>query len=120
MNFTKQEEANINEFLIKYNQDIKFKDNVERKYNEEIHALSILHIYALEEIIRFGKKNIYNNYIAFNDSEASFEFYDMFMNRLTHDKAFSESKLLHLENVSKVEAFIIYTFLKCIADKNNI
>ncbi len=119
MKFDEMQEKEIYEFLLKYNQDEEFRNDVERKYNEEIHELSILYIYALEEIIRFGKKNIFNNYIKINDSESNLEFYDMFMNRLTHDVEFSKSKIFDMKNVTNIEAFIIQTFLKCVADKNN-
>lgn len=120
MHFSKNQIDQINNFILKYNHDEAFRTSVEDKYDNAIYELSILDIYVLEEILRYGSKAIYGRYIILNESETNLEFYNMYMNRLTHDKDFCKSKLSELYNISKEEAFIIYTFLKCIADKNDI
>ena len=59
MNFNEKQSKEIYEFIMKYNSDEGFKSNIQNLYNKEISKLSILHIYALEEILRYGTKGIF-------------------------------------------------------------
>lgn len=56
MNFNEKQAKEIYEFIMKYNSEEKFKNNSQNLYDKEISKLSILHIYALEEILRYGTK----------------------------------------------------------------
>ena len=61
MNFIKQNEKKITDFILKYNSDENFKEKVERKYFVKPYELAMYEIYALEEILRYGDKNIFND-----------------------------------------------------------
>ena len=63
MNFNVKQSKEIYEFIMKYNSDEGFKSNIQNLYNKEISKLSILHIYALEEILRYGTKGIFNKFV---------------------------------------------------------
>ena len=53
----------IYEFIMRYNSEEEFKNNIQNLYDNEISKLSILHIYALEEILRYGTKGVFNKFI---------------------------------------------------------
>ncbi len=49
----------IKKFLNKYNSNLKFKQFAEKVYDKNPEALPLEEIFALEEIIRYGNKEIY-------------------------------------------------------------
>ena len=63
MNFNDYQSKIIYDFIIKYNSDEEFKTNVQNLYDNEISKLSILNIYTLEEILRYGNKGIFNKFL---------------------------------------------------------
>ena len=57
MNFTDNQQKEIYEFITKYNKDDNYKKEINDLYENNTYKLSILQIYALEEVLRFGTKN---------------------------------------------------------------
>ena len=68
MKFNMAQQQQIYEFIMKYNSDESFKDKVEELYFENPGMLSILEIYALEEIIQFGNNGIYNSLLELQEN----------------------------------------------------
>ena len=62
MNFNEQQSKEIYEFIMKYNMDEEFKNKIQQLYDNNTYQLSILQIYALEEILRHGAKGIFNKF----------------------------------------------------------
>ena len=54
MKFNEKQEQAVNEFIMKYSSDEEFRNEVQDLYDNEIGRLSILQIYALEELLRYG------------------------------------------------------------------
>ena len=63
MNFTDNQQKEIYEFITKYNKDDNYKKEINDLYENNTYKLSILQIYALEEVLRFGTKNIFNEFL---------------------------------------------------------
>ena len=63
MQFNDKQTTTINEFIMKYNSDEKFRNHVQKLYNDETYKLSILEIYTLEEVLRYGTKEIFNQFL---------------------------------------------------------
>jgi len=68
MRLSKEQIAEINDFVMQYNTNQDFKEEKERLYLNRPSELSITEIYALEEIIRFGNKGYYNQFLNANQS----------------------------------------------------
>lgn len=63
MKFLEEQEKQIYEFILKYKSDFKFREEIDRKYFNEQDSLSILEIYALEEILRVGNKSYFIKFV---------------------------------------------------------
>lgn len=112
MNFTDNQQKEIYEFITKYNKDDNYKKEINDLYENNTYKLSILQIYALEEVLRFGTKNIFNEFlktIGDNSFEQAVYLYDSFIN-LLEDEAFKEYKMNQLkeakETLSEMELLI--------------
>lgn len=100
MNFNENQSKSIYEFIVKYNSDEEFKNNVQNLYDNEIYKLSILNIYALEEVLRYGTKGIFNKFLGTKGTyteEKAVELFDGFIKLLNEDSNFKEYKMQQLK-----------------------
>ena len=110
MNFNEKQSKEIYEFIMKYNSDEGFKSNIQNLYNKEISKLSILYIYALEEILRYGTKGIFNKFVdvkgTYTEDQAA-DLFDGFIKLLNNDQNFKQYKMEQLkkspETLSAIE-----------------
>lgn len=65
MKFLKEHEKEIYDFILNYNKDAKFREEVDSKYINEPVNLSILEIYALEEILREGNNSYFIKFVNY-------------------------------------------------------
>ena len=112
MNFNEQQSKEIYEFIMKYNADEEFKNSVQQSYDNNIYKLSILQIYALEEILRHGAKGIFNKFLqtkGMYTEEQAVDLYDGFVKLLSEDANFKQYKMQQLkeapETLSAMEMF---------------
>ena len=112
MNFNEKHSKEIYEFIMKYNTDDEFKNNVQELYDNNTYRLSILQIYSLEEILRYGTKEIFNKFLetkgAYSEEQAV-DLYDEFIKLLSEDINFKQYKMQQLkespETLSAMEMF---------------
>lgn len=100
MKFNQEQSNYITEFIVKYNSDLEFQERMQELYDNDISKLSILDIYALEEILRYGVKNIFDNFIQAkgNDTdEQAIKLFDSLIKLLLDNDQFREYKLEQLE-----------------------
>lgn len=112
MNFNEKQSNEIYEFMVKYNTDNQFRENAQQLYDSNMCKLSILHIYALEEILRYGTKNIFNLFLetkGLYTEEQAVSLYDEFVRLLREDANFRQYKMQQLkespETLSTMEMF---------------
>ena len=112
MGFNEEQNKKIYEFIMKYNSDDEYKKYIEELYNTNSYKLSMLEIYAIEEILRYGVKNIYNKFLNVigNDSiDRAITLYDAFIKLVSEDEVFKEYKMQQLkenkETLSDMEIF---------------
>lgn len=114
MNFNEKQSKQIYDFVINYNLDENFKKTNEELYDTTPEKMPILHIYALEEVLRYGNKELYNK---FNKSKGetqddqAVDLYDGFIQLLINDPNFKHYKLEQLKNnpetLSTIELFAL-------------
>lgn len=112
MNFNEKHSKEIYEFIMKYNTDDEFKNSVQELYDNNTYRLSILQIYSLEEILRYGTKEIFNKFLetkgAYSEEQAV-DLYDEFIKLLSEDINFKQYKMQQLkespETLSAMEMF---------------
>ena len=112
MEFNEKQSKLIQEFIIKYNSEEEYKNNVQKAYEEEPYKLSILQIYVLEEILRYGNKCLFNSFKekkgTYTIEQAIIE-YDGFIRLLNTDENFKLYKIEQLtsspESLSEIEKF---------------
>lgn len=119
-----QEQSNyITEFIVKYNSDLEFQERMQELYDNDISKLSILDIYALEEILRYGVKGIFDKFIQAkgkDTDEQAVKLFDSLIKLLLDNDQFREYKLeqleLNPEMISEMEVLafnlIKYKFVK--------
>ena len=112
MNFNEQQSKEIYEFIMKYNMDEEFKNKIQQLYYNNTYQLSILQIYALEEILRHGAKGIFNKFLqtkGMYTEEQAVDLYDGFVKLLSEDANFKQYKMQQLkeapETLSAMEMF---------------
>lgn len=101
MNFNEKQSKEIYEFIMRYNSEEEFKNNIQNLYDNEISKLSILHIYALEEILRYGTKGVFNKFIeskGAHTEEQAVDLFDGFIKLLNDDQNFKQYKMEQLKN----------------------
>lgn len=101
MIFNEKQSKEIYEFIMKYNSEEEFKNNIQSLYDREINKLSILSIYALEEILRYGTKGIFNKFIeskGTSTEEQAVILFDEFIKLLNDDQNFKRYKMEQLKN----------------------
>lgn len=100
MNFNEEQSKKIYEFMMKYNSEEEFRDNAQKLYDEEISKLSILHIYAMEEVLRYGTRGVFGKFVeskGTNSLEQAVDLFDGFMNLLDNDQNFKQYKMDQLK-----------------------
>lgn len=114
MNFNERQINQIYEFIMKYNMDEEFKNNVQQLYDNNTYKLSILQIYALEEVLRYGTKKIFNKFLETKGTyseEQAVDLYDEFIKLLSEDINFKQYKMLQLkESPETLSAMEMFTF----------
>lgn len=112
MNFNEKQSKSIYEFIITYNSDEEFRNIIQELYEDEISKISILHIYALEEILRYGNKGIFNKFFqtkGTHTDEQAVELFDGFIKLLNDDPSFKQYKMEQLKSapdtLSAIEKF---------------
>ena len=123
MEFNEKQSKIIQDFIMKYNLEEEYKNSVQKLYDEEPYKLSILYIYVLEEILRYGNKSLFN---SFKKSKGSYTIeqavieYDRFIELLNNDENFKSYKREQLisspETLSEIEKFALSLMN---AQKNN-
>lgn len=114
MEFNEKQSKIIQDFIMKYNLEEEYKNSVQKLYDEEPYKLSILYIYVLEEILRYGNKSLFN---SFKKSKGSYTIeqavieYDGFIELLNNDENFKSYKREQLisspETLSEIEKFAL-------------
>lgn len=112
MNFNKKQSNEIYEFIMRYNADEEFKNGIQQLYNNNTYKLSILQIYALEEVLRYGTKEIFNKFLETKGTyseEQAVDLFDGFITLLSEDVNFKQYKMQQLkespETLSAMEMF---------------
>ena len=101
MNFNEKQSKEIYEFIMRYNSEEEFKNNIQNLYDNQISKLSILHIYALEEILRYGTKGVFNKFIeskGAHTEDQAVDLFDGFIKLLNDDPNFKQYKMEQLKN----------------------
>lgn len=101
MNFNEKQSKSIYDFIMMYNSDDEFKTKVQKLYDNEISSVSILHIYALEEVLRYGNKGIFNKFLVTKGTytdEQAVDLFDNFIKLLNDDANFKQYKMEQLMN----------------------
>jgi len=100
MNFNEIQSKSIYEFIMSYNSDEEFRNIIHELYEDEVAKISILHIYALEEILRYGNKGIFNKFLQIKGNftvEEAVNLFDGFIKLLNEDANFKEYKMIQLK-----------------------
>lgn len=112
MNFNEKQTNEIYEFIKRYNADEGFKNSVQKLYDNNTYKLSITNIYALEEVLRYGTKKIFNKFLETKGTyseEKAIDLYDGFIELLSKDMNFKQYKMQQLketpETLSAMEIF---------------
>lgn len=112
MKFNKEQETKMANFISKYNSTEEEKQDIQKTYANTPSQLSILEIYILEEILRYGTKNIYTNLLKKTTSqpeETTIQFYDQFAELYRTDDGFKQYKVQQIvENHDSLSAIELY------------
>lgn len=95
MNFNQEQVEYIGQFIMNYNSDEDFKLDSHKKYDSDLKSLSILEIYALEEVLRYGTKKVYDKFLeakGLMGDDIAAKTYDEFVKLLREDEAFMQYK----------------------------
>ncbi len=95
MNFNTTQVDHITEFIMQYNEDEDFKLTAQQNYDEDLKKLSILEIYALEEVLRYGSKAFYKRFLETKGDmpeDVAAKTYDEFVLLLLNDASFMQYK----------------------------
>lgn len=103
----------IYQIITKYQSDETFRQQLEETYENEVWSLSALELYALEEILRYGTKGIFEQLLKVKGTDTESEtidLYDQFNQLLKKDPNFKQRKIQQLvtnpETLSKLEKLI--------------
>ena len=98
--------------MMKYSEDSAFRNKIQQLYDENTYKLSLIQIYTLEEILRYGTKKVFHKFLNIEGSysnEQAIELYDTFTKLLNDDSNFRQYKMQQLktapETLSKIEIF---------------
>lgn len=125
MTLNEKQSKQIYEFIMKYNLDVEFKNSIQKIYDYNAYKLPILYIYALEDVLRYGTKEIFRKFLetkgTYSDEQAV-DLYDEFIKLLNEDKAFEQYKIQQLtdspDTLSEMEKFV-FSLISQSSDKKN-
>lgn len=124
MNFNEKQTKEIYEFIKRYNADEEFKNSVQKLYDNNTYKLSITNIYALEEVLRYGTKKIFNKFLEAKGTyseEKAIDLYDGFIELLSKDMNFKQYKMQQLkETPETLSAMEIFAFALISSSDNQI
>lgn len=129
MQFSDKQSTTINKFIMQYNSEEEFRIHVQTLYDEETYKLSILEIYTLEEVLRYGIKGIFNEFLKAKDSmmytdEQAINSFDNFMQLLEQNEEFSHYKIHQLKyfpkTLSALERFAFTLIMNSESIKQNL
>lgn len=127
MRFNEDQSKSIYEFIMRYNSEEKFRNSIQKLYDDEISQLSILNVYALEEILRYGNKEIFNKFLknkGMHTEEEAVDLFDDFIKLLNEDENFKQYKMYQLKNcpetLSEMEMFAFTLISKSQSKKNEM
>lgn len=114
MNFNAEQTKQIGQFIMDYNTNEEYRLEVQEEYDKEARELSILYIYALEEVLRYGSSGFYQKFLEakgdMEEAEAAKTF-DQFIDLLASDDAFMQYKREQLlsspETLSPIEVLAL-------------
>lgn len=114
MNFSESQIDEIFEFISDYNADTEFKNKMEDLYDNHTSKLKMTYIYALEILLKYGMKSIYETFMQkkgkFLETDAV-DLYDDFMRLCSGDELFVKYKMQQLEMspdlLSEIELFAL-------------
>lgn len=119
MNFNEKQMNEIYEFISRYNSDENFREEKEQLYYENPGMLSILEIYALEEVLRFGNNGIYESLLEMQENNintSTFETINDFLKLYYTDENFRKIKLEQFfdepDSLSELEVFALTVIIK--------
>lgn len=101
MIFSEKQSNEINEFIMRYNTDEEFKNNIQQLYDNNKYRLSILQIYALEEVLRYGAKDIFSRFLKTKGTyslEQAIDLFDGFIKLFNEDENFKQHKMQQLKD----------------------
>jgi len=114
-----QQKQEITEFIAQYKQNKQYQQEIKKQYETKPLTLSILQIYALEEILKEGNKAIYQSFLQVkgNHEEAkAITDFQLFIKIYREDPYFKNQKLEQFlytpESLSKMEIRIIEQLLE--------
>lgn len=112
MELNEKQSKQIYDFIMRYNSDDEYKNNIQQIYDNNAYKLPILHIYALEDVLRYGTKEIFRKFLETKGTyseEQAVDLYDGFIKLLDEDKAFEQYKMQQLtdspDTLSEMEKF---------------
>lgn len=114
MNFNSEQTKQIGQFIMEYNSNEEYRLEVQEEYDKEARELSILYIFALEEVLRYGQNGFYKKFLeakgSMEEDEAAKTF-DQFVDLLAGDEAFMQYKREQLlsspETLSPIEVLAL-------------
>jgi hypothetical protein len=122
MKFNEAQSKSIYDFVMRYNLEEEFSNVTQELYNNEPGQLSILHIYALEEVLRYGTKKLYNKFLETkgkNTEEQAVDLFDSFIKLLNEDANFKQYKMEQLKsNPETLSAMEMFAFMLISRSKN--
>ena len=125
MTLNKKQSECVYNFIMRYNSDEEYQNSVNELYDENVYKLSILQIYALEEVLRYGTKAIFRNFLEIKGTyldEQAVNLYDDFMKLLKTDNNFKEYKMKQFdetpETLSEIEKFAFHLISKSNDEKS--
>lgn len=106
---------------MRYNADEEFKNSIQQLYDNNTYKLSILQIYALEEVLRYGAKDLFDKFLETKVSysgEQAVNLYDGVIKWLSEDEIIQGSSPL-VEDVKKLYNLVYFSNNKKCSQQND-
>lgn len=113
-----EEQLKIFEVWQKYKNDEEYRKQKEDNYINNPTSLNLYEIYVLEELVRFGNKNYYNDIIKTkqNDNQNIYLEYEMLIKMCNNNQQFLDDEIKKLESkslfLSSMEIYVLKNFYK--------
>lgn len=123
-NYKDEEQLKIYEIWQRYKNEEPFQKEIENNYLNNPTRLNLFEFYVLEELVRFGNKNYYNDIMKTrqsNDQNIYLE-YEMLINMCNSNPQFLKEEVNKLQEkslfLSEMEVYVLKTFYKKEIDDN--